>query len=187
MNQMNEELSKYYLEHYGVKGMKWGVRKQRRMEKKDSSWRNKLVGGRGRKILNKSNAEMNRVGIKTVNDRWRGKDLRNKKTQKAYMDDMVSEYKKILNKNLGKQGLSPSGKLVATYISSPDGTQVAIDFNEVKHADGSDLRVIFKLDAKGFVTSVEMDSEEVAQSAMDYANEFLEHHGKASAKKIYIN
>jgi hypothetical protein len=114
-----------FLEHAGVKGMKWGVRKERRQIKKtnparrkvrkaDKKWEKKATKSKTiRKIYNKSGKEIN-ANIKLINEKpqYKNKNISgDPKLLKKYNDEMSAMATQVLNKNSEKMvGSSRSKK-----------------------------------------------------------------------------
>lgn len=130
------EEAKDFLAHHGVKGMHWGIRKDRGHEgeratsRKIASLDKKYVRKATSrktyfKIYNAMADRLNTVEISKINNdpRFKGKDLTNNKTlQKQYYDTYSSRATKILNEEAAKElGSSASGKqLKFSYDVSAD-------------------------------------------------------------------
>lgn len=141
------------LEHYGVQGMKWGHRK-------DKKWAKSIYSVRGAVTVHNNVAHKMNNGLidKHNNDpRWKGKNLlKNKKLSELY----YNEYAK-LNDRVYKQavnevhGVSPSGTKRAVYVNDSQGPRIEIRDVNARHADSvpaPDLVFHLKLDENGFIT-----------------------------------
>ena len=131
-----------FLSHYGVKGMRWGVRKDRvnktenlmpssysssgmvkgsRPYKKDLKWAKKASNIKQRlAIWDSVAAEMNGGGIAKFNaqPRWKDLDLREPNPlAKKYFDEFSKMYTEKLNAAQAAKeiGSSPSGKVKLVY------------------------------------------------------------------------
>lgn len=83
------EVEEFYLQHYGVKGMKWGVRRKRKSSSKPSRSERKAA-----KKLDKQQAKFE-------------KDFAKKRTAGKMMNEAVAANSKEVNKLLKKYQVSP--------------------------------------------------------------------------------
>lgn len=134
MNLLNPELEDV-LQHYGVKGMKWGIRRQelktKRLRKKDEKWKRKVnTTSEFVNAHNKSNTEMNRWINNEFNPKYKNAKLSSldnppskwNSITKQYAKEYSDKYQKELNKYLNTV-TSPSGnyrlgaRVVDTYAN----------------------------------------------------------------------
>lgn len=160
MSRIEEGLA--YLEHYGVKGMKWGVRKDssgggrgknkvvgnemgRDITKGDVKWKRKAASTKNYVAMhNEVGAAMNRQ-LPALNSKYNGKDLGFDRSTGQYKSadgkKYLKEYESMASKEATKAaqkvfGESPSGnwKVDASY-SLESGITVHIKPTEVKHGE----------------------------------------------------
>ena len=115
------------IEHYGVKGMKWGVRKdpdrvssrkQAKMEKKaDKKWSKGMTGDKIHKAMadadSRTRKEQDKLeGLMRKSDLFKKAQSGDKQAMKELNFKWTMEYANILNKDMRKQAelKSPSGK-----------------------------------------------------------------------------
>jgi len=165
------------LKHYGVKGMKWGVRndkghegesaKTKKIAKLDKKFeRNSSTLSTMLKIHNAAAAQTNKNDVDRINNKPEYKDADFNKPSKL-RDKYYKEHEDAFIANLDKAaadyGTNASGTKKYAIAVRDDGTwKVALQ--DVKHSDGSDpVEMIVRVhkDAKGFITSLEvLDPEE---------------------------
>jgi hypothetical protein len=196
-----------FLAHYGVEGMKWGVRKDRGFEGKrttnrkiaklDKKWAKKAASHTtffG--IYNQMAEKMNSGGIDQINNSpaFKGKQplletpdgkYVNPTLAKKYFDTYSNLATQYLNQGAKDFGLSPSGKgLVFQYEVDkqqlPSFSIVHID--EAKHADipdGSevDIQVAIK---DGYIVGMKITPKATVSHAD--VDEFLAHYGVLGMK-----
>lgn len=201
MNQETED----FLEHHGVKGMKWGVRKVGRAagdrtkeeRKADKKWARAITWNSNamnshvfRGIL--LNARLKTAGdIKRLNgdQKFSAKNLlspSNVDLRRDYHAKVSEIYSKHLNDEahrvFGKD--SPSGMFnVSVGMDKLRGPHLVINLSDtVDHADGQ-LVVILKLDPTGHVVDFEEPKlDELVQGEIDPFDEFIEHFGVKGMK-----
>jgi hypothetical protein len=180
---MNQEIIDVFIEHHGVKGMRWGVRRsQKKMAKKDKKWQKNIYSVHGAIAVHNATAAIVNSKIDDLNNRHPDAhlfDSPNSKETKAY----ISEYEKMVEKAThdavqSVHGVSPSGKLRARLdTSNPEQWSVKVDSVEAKHADGTLPSLTFDVDQDpdGYVGDMHFVKEDLQQSAV--IEEFIEHHG----------
>lgn len=185
------------LAHHGVKGMKWGVRKDgtphtarsaKKEAKADAKWHKSIYSAKGAVAVHNNVADkMNNGELDKLNNnpKYKGKDLySNKKLEKEYFKD----YEKLCDKVYAQavrevHGSSPSGKKTARYVNSViDGPKIVVENASVKHAEDSDpdLVIRLKLDSKGLVIEANEAEEGVVHS--DNVDDILAHYGVKGQK-----
>ena len=177
-----------YLEHYGVKGMRWGVRKgsgEGKVSKEDRKWDKKLnkAGGAALVVTSaKSGPVIAKINAKPEYknaDFTKPSPLRDK-----YYSEHAKSFETMLNKELSNHTStgSPSGKFKAEFkVDSPLGppTLLVTQANTVSHSgmnqDGSfTLDVV--VDDTGKIVRFDMEENYIAQGET-FAGDFLKHHG----------
>lgn len=190
-----------YLEHFGVKGMRWGVRtsvastpKSPKMSKTrdtqghlltkdDAKWNKKVTNVRkGMSAYNKTADTMNSVVIPKINNdpKYKGVDFtnpKNAKLQTKYHAEYKAAFEKEFNKNLrAVYGDSPSGKYKVRLSSDSESGLWTVDYNELQHSDG-DFRfsVVVTRNTLGQILSFEVKDDKLLQS--DISENDLKHFG----------
>lgn len=162
--------------HYGVKGMKWGVRndkghegervKTKKLAKLDKKWEKENSGIRGFIKVNNAVADRMNNGLtdKINNDpRWADvKDFNNEKDPRV--QEYFKEFEKVSNRvwaeETVKLGSNPSGTKAYELQEDENGNPYAYlvpKKDGVRHAEG-DTQSVFKIhrDAKGKVEMLEL-------------------------------
>jgi hypothetical protein len=143
-----------FLRHYGAKGMKWGVRKDRGHEGNLAT--NRKIARLDKKFVRKAlddkfirNVKARAVNnykkhdMKVINRRYSARKLRKSEaTRKKYHQDHADAVLKHIRNELRKEGTSASGTYEYTTRDSGAGDgHVAIDVRWVKGHDGRQARV----------------------------------------------
>lgn len=117
-----------FLEHHGVKGMKWGVRRQekkaaKKVAKADKKWE-KGLNKQYFEVYNQMADRMNSTEINRINNKpkYKGKDLsKPSKLQKDYYDEYAKTTTKVLNELATSViGTNASGTLKAKFDYDPN-------------------------------------------------------------------
>lgn len=189
---MSDELEDL-LEHHGVKGMKWGVRKdkghegesatKRQIAKADKKYAKSFSGVNGLiKVQNQVADHMNsRLGA--LNDKYSGKDVGpGGKHQKPYLKDYEKLFGEAVDKANEAFGTNASGTGRVTIHKKGEGVETYWEatWDEIKHADkapaGGTIRLKPKFNEKGFITSQTLEVVgEVEQT--DIVGDWFEHFG----------
>lgn len=148
-----------YLEHHGVKGMKWGVRrnqkygtrhdighegsttKKSKIEKLDKKFiSDKATSKAYKDVYNHMADKMNSEGIKELNSnpKWKGKNLnQDKKLNNMYMKEYTKIMERYLNEGNKKLvGSSASGRYSLKFTPSDSGfpSYEIVENEKIKHA-----------------------------------------------------
>lgn len=155
-----------YLEHHGILGQKWGVRRYqnsdgtltalgrrhlRRLEKKDAKWAKKNYNKIYKSTYKKGKSELNEYLVNDLNRRVNMKNA-NGKLSLTYANEYNKKLAEVMNKNVGDIK-APSGKVVR-YVAKRGsvGVHMALVDNErfdmgaVNRGIYSDGRVAYKQD-----------------------------------------
>ena len=193
-----------FLAHYGVKGMKWGVRRdgppraQARAEKKDRAWTSDAKAAFN-KVAQAAGTQMNKEVLPKINEKYvvEGKGIPKAKFD-AYTKEVQSAYADLLDMHMANRiGRSPSGKHeLKWHTEHPDTklpwaelvyTEKTLGHAEteelivglVKNVDGTvTLKVVAHDKLKASIT----DTEGVEHAMTDDIDDFLAHYGVKGMK-----
>lgn len=176
------------LEHFGIKGMKWGVRRtdaqlakagagpnkgsmSKRQAKKLAKQDEKFMAAKMFDVYNKAAGRAN-ADLPGINKKYEGKKM-TAALEKKYMAEVIGNMNKHLKTESAAAGKSPSGmKLNVTYTN--DG---ALNAN-LEHSSMG-YKVKFKRDENGLITKIIIDKV-LSQSISRDVENFLEHFGVSS-------
>lgn len=181
---MTDDPVSEYLEHFGVKGMKWGVRK-------DKKWQKNIYSVRGALAVHNAVADkMNNGGIEQLNNMPKYKNAKQQlisdrtgEPVNALGRQYVKDYEK-LNEKFTREaisevhGVSPSGQFKATLDTSNPQWRVKISRTDVQHADVvlPDIVIDVDHDENGYITSMSMIKDSVSSMAQDATNDAIKEH-----------
>ena len=188
---MSDRLGEF-LAHFGVKGMKWGVRNDRGHEgeraktkdiaKADKKYEKSFSGMSGYiKIHNAMAEEMNsRLGA--LNDKHPNVSLFDKPltdpANKAYLKDYEELVAKSAEKAMENFGTNASGtgRVKVSKVGEGLDTFWEASWEDIKHADGPPNMKIIPTFKNGRIVSVKVKGLELKQSD-EKLGAFLEHYG----------
>ena len=200
-NLHQTSLGEEFLEHFGVKGMRWGVRNSdsssssspkmskvrdthgNLLTKDDAKWNKTVTNVRkGMSAYNKTADTMNAVTIPKINNDPRYKnvnfnDPKNAKIKEKYHAEYKASFEKEFNKNLkAVYGNSPSGKYKVRLSSESEPGLWTVDYNEIRHADTDfSFSVLVKENSLGHIISFEVKDNALMQSG--FTEDSLKHFG----------
>lgn len=198
-----EDRGAAFLEHFGVKGMRWGVRKspekaaakaEKKVAKADKKWEKKAKTPKTFFALHNAAAEHLNKELPGINARFDakyGKEINDgvlfdpgNPITKEYARAVNDSFKTGLEKAAKDMGTNPSGtrkvRVVTQNRDSIDHFGWAWGTKEVEHAamDNVDIFVA-TLDDKGRLISVRPDAMAQADS---FVSNYLEHYGVKGMK-----
>jgi hypothetical protein len=175
-----------FLEHFGVKGMQWGVRRaQKKSAKAESKWEKKFNNPRAYfQVHNRAADLANTHDVARINNmpRYRNADFTRdsplrREYYRAHETAMNRRFQQAADEIVGP---SPSGRRVLV-----DERTGAISLSDAQHANLPEFR--FKRDNTGHILSIEVVGEPLehldtnkGELQMDYiedVDDFLEHFG----------
>lgn len=176
-----------FLEHHGVKGMKWGVRRQekkaaKKVAKADKKWE-KGLNKQYFEVYNQMADRMNSTEINRINNKpkYKGKDLsKPSKLQKDYYDEYAKTTTKVLNELATSViGTNASGTLKAKFDYDPNTEflpRMSIVAADVQHA-ATVNEIELEWSSTGFITSMKIPEDILHAITVLTVDEFLEHYG----------
>lgn len=183
------------LSHFGVKGMRWGVRKaedssggssgpSKKAVKAEKKWE-KEAGKSFFKDWNNAAKYMNQTGIHKINNKpeYKNKNLKfGTPLERRYHNEMGREFTKAMTASAkARLGSSPLGGRELKYNLAKNGEDIEFRLTDAKHDALEDFYILAKRNSLGFIVSVEVISKEIlAQN--DNVEEFLEHYGVKGMK-----
>lgn len=170
--------------HYGVLGMKWGVRrakaKEARVEKK---WMNR-VSRNVYRIHDDAAAVMNARLAPALNakPKYKNVDLtKNSALAKQYYKEYAGLLEKSLNDASKKRlGSSPTGRELKYNVNKD--LDVEFYLTEAAHASDRPISFIGRTNDLGHITVLEIIEEETLEQSSLFINDYLEHFGVRGMK-----
>jgi hypothetical protein len=180
------------VEHHGVKGMKWGVRrdrghegeraKTRKIAKEDKRFEKKAATTATWINLHNRAADLaNHGDIDRINNKpqYKNKDFsKDSPLRRQYYNEHQQAYIKRLRQAAQEAGTNASGTRELKIVTDSDGNW-GVQVVDVKHdafdeLDGTIIQVTY--DSTGHITKIGAPKKSMAQTAIEGA-EFLEHFG----------
>jgi hypothetical protein len=162
------------LAHYGKKGMKWGVRKDsghegeraktKKIEKLDTKFSSEASSlSTTIKIHNRAAQLTNANDVSRINNKPEYKNVdfnRDSPLRQKYYKEHQKAFLDNLEKSASELGSNASGTKSYGIREGEDGSWNVI-LKDVKHADEVLMRVKVNRDAKGHITSLEIEKPDV--------------------------
>lgn len=179
------------LTHFGVKGMKWGIRRaeagarsQKKAEKAEKKWEKK-ASRRAFTDYNQAAKLMNSSDVPRINNKPEYKNANlngNTPLSRRYHKEMNDALAKHMTASAKAAiGSSPLGQRELKYTFNQKTGDVDYRFTDAKHAAVEDFYFVGKRDANGFIVSIEVVEEtSLSQALVD--NEALTHFGVKGMK-----
>lgn len=163
------------LEHFGVKGMRWGVTKNARTARADAKFEKKATSFKtGVQVYGKAvghfNSQIDSLNKKYPHDLTKPENAEHKarydkEVAKLFDDSMKKAANEIKSKSGNKQ-----------YDIADHGDHYTVVAKDVQHADGDEAIFDVTRDENGLIVKAELRETAMAQSA-DLGAEFLAHYG----------
>lgn len=172
-----------FLEHYGVKGMKWGVRRA------DKKWQKNIYSTKGAIAVHNNVADrMNNGGLDKLNSNPRYKnvnmfDPKNSKISREYYSAYEKMAEQFTKEAIAQvHGTNPSGTMKAVLDTSDSQWKVSVIQIDVEHAEEKTKKVVFEVDHddNGMITNTANVAEDLEMSA--FTDDFLSHYGVKGMK-----
>lgn len=194
-DHMNESFQEF-LAHHGVKGQKWGVRKDRghegdtastrKIARLDKKFEKKTQQGTLRndlltiKIHDRAAADYNKNSLNQINNKPKYKNqdfLQPSKLRTQYYAEHQAAFAKALDNAAKSLGTNASGTKRYAVGVADDGSW-SVTTVDVQHADAQtpDFKVWPKYDAKGYIIGIGMKPTDMKQGEA-IIDAFLAHTG----------
>jgi hypothetical protein len=170
-----------FLAHFGVKGMKWGVRNERRMEKKDAKWAQKQKNYKTIIKVNNTAAVRANADVQYINARYSGVDLTkpSAKTTKYYKE-VEKNWNDHVARAASELGVSPSGRRKMSVKIDMYTKDFVMDDVDVTHSDLQKMLII--RDESGAVIEFKLAEPLEHSNALSEDLDFLAHFGVKGMK-----
>ncbi len=184
---------KEFIEHFGTKGMRWGVRKDKgnegrqaktkkidkldkKFEKNASSMKTFIA------INNKAANVSNTNDVPRINNKSQYKNqnfLKDSPLRQKYYKEHQDAFMKNLDAAATSFGTNASGTKKYSILESPDGTGWNVTTADVEHAESNNvIRIKIIFDTLGHIISLEPDeSENLLNHNAETGKNFIEHYG----------
>jgi ribosomal protein S18 acetylase RimI-like enzyme len=183
------------LEHFGVKGMKWGVRKadassasrSPKTAKADKKWAKKASSSRTFvAVHNAAVKRMNKTEVSRINNKseYKNKDFTNDSPlRRKYYNEFETTFMRVMNEESSRIiGPNASGTQRLKFEVDPSGSgDIHYRIETIKHANTSPPDIIAKTNDKGYIVSFSVVENALMQGE-DLVNNFIEHFGVKGMK-----
>ena len=165
-----------FLEHWGVKGMRWGVRNAPKPGgRKDKKWEREINSSKTYiKVHNAAARKANEIDVPRINNdpKYKNKDFTSDSPlrREYYQAHEDSFNKRMIEAAEEIIGSNPSGTK-RIHIDRQTGQTTLVD---IKHAEATE-QVVLKFDSMGHILSFKIVDDILEQSA--FVDNFLEHYG----------
>lgn len=169
-----------FLDHHGVKGMQWGVRRaQKKTAKAESKWEKKYNTPRAYfQVHNRAADLANSLDVDRINNmpRYRNQDFTRdsplrREYYQAHQTAMNRRFQQAADEIVGP---SPTGRRVVVNERTGD-----ITVSDAQHSDSAEFK--FKFDSMGHVVRIEVLGEPLQHKELymhdNEVDDFLEHFG----------
>jgi hypothetical protein len=168
-----------FLEHFGVRGMKWGVRReQKRLDKADAKWQKNVTSAKTYIAVHNRAAELANAGdIDRINNKakYRGQDFTH---DSPLRQQYYREHEEAFNRRMQQAadeiiGPNPSGTLrLHIDVHTGESSYQRID---ASHSIDDLPKIVLKKDRLGHIIKFELETDSMKHSELSH--EFLEHFG----------
>jgi hypothetical protein len=143
-----------FIEHYGAKGMRWGVRRARnKVVKADRKWEKKAMSkGAAIQMYNMAAGNANK-DLPKINAKWKNTDItKDPKAWDKYHNEVVSNFNSHLRQAANNYGVNPSGTKMLGF--DKDTGELKIVSKETEHADEAEVKVVVDRDDYGHIRKI---------------------------------
>lgn len=175
-----------FLEHYGIKGQKWGVRRAaKKAAKEDKKWQNNIYSIRGAVEVHNASARRfnDRIDALNAQPRFRNSHLDHpeRPETRSYIQAVESMSERCTREAVDEvHGVSPSGTLRARYDMREQ--RVVVESTDIQHKDDVLPTMVYEvnIDNLGRISSFRFVNEDYLRQSD--ITDFLEHYGVKGQK-----
>jgi hypothetical protein len=162
------------LVHFGVRGMRWGSRKDPTGARADTKWANKISPKESARIFSEAAGRMNKE-LPAINAKYTDKSLQNPATAAKYQKELDAAFEKHVNAVAGKM-TSPSGNRKLGTVTDPQTGWVMLTAVDITHATIPGISYKPIRNADGFVVEYVLVEEGVVHTSESF-DDMLAHFG----------